>query len=31
LLLNFTEQISTKDIDDFAKHIIEVIGELWKQ
>jgi glycine dehydrogenase subunit 1 len=28
LLLNFTEQISTKDIDDFAKHIIEVIGEL---
>jgi len=28
LLLNFTEQTSTKDIDDFTKNIIEVIGEL---
>ncbi len=28
LLLNFTEQVSTKSIDNFAKNIIEVIGEL---
>jgi glycine dehydrogenase subunit 1 len=28
LLLNFTEQISTKSIDKFAKNIIEVIGEI---
>jgi len=30
LLLNFTEQVSSKDIDNFAKNIIEVLGELWK-